>query len=82
MKFYEIDNVICCSTNEALPFGEAPAVRRGEVEAFLFEADWKMRRTSFLVNDPALLSMPEENTSWLSSLAIHKDRKETIDLPA
>ncbi len=82
MKFYEIDNVICCSTNEALPFGEAPAVRRGEVEAFLFEADWKMRRTSFLVNDPALLSMPEENTSWLSSLEIHKDRKETIDLPA
>ena len=82
MKFYEIDNVICCSTNEALPFGEAPAVRRGEVEAFLFEADWKMRRTSFLVNDPALLSMPEENTSWLSSLAIHKAKKKVVHILA
>ncbi len=42
-------------------------MRVKDVEAFLFEGDWKMRRSSFLVNDPALLAAPAENTSWLSS---------------
>ncbi|MBO6150236.1 MAG: lactate dehydrogenase [Clostridium sp.] len=81
MKFYEIDHVICCSDNEALPFGEAPEERRGEVEVYLFEGEWKMRRSSFLVNDPALLCAAEENASWLSSLELHRDGKAGEPLP-
>lgn len=66
MKYYKINNHICCSQIEDLNFEEIEKPDHAGEMFFLFQRDPASCRSSFAVNDPSLLFAQEENVSWLN----------------
>ena len=67
MYYYKIEDKICCSFNDSLPYERVNVPAPGTELTFLFEREPGTGRESFKVNSPFFLFQDKENVSWLSS---------------
>lgn len=72
MYYYKIEGQLCCSFDENLPYEKAEKPEEVTALNYLFEREAGSCRSSFLVNDPALLFQEKEDVSWLSSCELRK----------
>ena len=72
MYYYKVEGQLCCSLNENLPYEKAEQPSKVTKLNYLFEREPDSCRSSFLVNDPALLFQEKEDVSWLNT---HKIRE-------
>lgn len=63
--YYNIEETLCCSEREDLPYTKVKAPELPTEVTVLFERDCCCR-SSFRVNDPALLKQKKEDVSWLN----------------
>ena len=79
ITFYKVNGHICFSDRDDLDFVKVEEPWGVEKLTWLFEREPGSCRASFNVNDKALLSVAEENVSWLNSNKLAE--VEPIEVP-
>ena len=76
IQYYKIEETLCFSDLEGLPYEPVGEPREAESLTWLFKREPGSCRASFLVNDEALLGAKEENVSWLN-----RNKLEAVSVP-